>query len=669
MIRAVFRPLCFLALIAFIAAASTTPAFSQQSAPPQVEAVIQAFQRGDQQALKSLLAPGLYSAVLAQGRRNARYASLDALGPIEKVTARRVGIDRRRVTTYDVNVVHKNGTSHWTVRIAADGRRVIAADFTTNTATVARAPELRPAPNGELKKSARRPMKNGHAPAPAVAIEVVPNATSAAPSGGNVQPAPPATGRVATPMAAPVAPPPPGPAPSPGAAIVFSAPAPSQVGAPPPPPPTAGRSHVRDRSAVRRLPSGAARIDGAPERRVAPAIVDPSATPGGSTPAPVVRSGTPVFPGAVSAAPPPPPGVSAAPASRDVPAAPVTAPEFPTLGRPTISPQDRVVDFLYATTRARDTAVETVAFSGQRSRALTYGQASVRIPEDHKIGEITVPSVWKVWGITLSEEKLDEHEHFTIRALKTLTLDEWNESIKARNPKTALIFVHGYNTSFEDALYRNAQIVWDLRYDGLSVLYSWASWGGTLEYLYDRESAQIGRAGFIEVLRNLKEKHGIESVNVIAHSMGNQVVLDALGSYARTSNPATIGELILAAPDIDRDMFISLIPDVQKIVKGITLYASSADKALQASRQLAGVLRAGDIGDDGPIVLDNVQTIDVTAMGEEILGLNHNVFAASRNLIDDIRLLLTKGLRPPDQRLSQIRPFPETAPRYWRFAQ
>ena len=326
-----------------------------------------------------------------------------------------------------------------------------------------------------------------------------------------------------------------------------------------------------------------------------------------------------------------------------------------------------MVDFLFATSRARDTSLETVAFSGQRSRALTYGQASIRIPEDHKIGEITLPSSWKLFGITLSEEKLDEQEHFTVRSLKTFTLDEWDQAIRTRNPKSALIFVHGYNTSFEAALYRNAQIVWDLRYEGLSVLYSWASWGGTTDYLYDRESAQIGRAGFIEVLRNLKERHGIESVNVIAHSMGNQVVLDALGSYAQTSNPATIGELILAAPDVDRDMFMSLIPNVQKIVKGITLYASSADRALQASRRLAGVLRAGDIGDDGPIVLDNMQTIDVTAMGEEILGLNHNVFAVSRNLIDDIRLLITRGVRPPDQRLSQIRPCPEIAPRYWCF--
>jgi len=332
--------------------------------------------------------------------------------------------------------------------------------------------------------------------------------------------------------------------------------------------------------------------------------------------------------------------------------------------------EQRVVDFLFATSRERDTSVETIAFTGERAERLSFGAASIRIPEEHKVGEITLPSVWRIWGFTLSEEKPDEQKHFTVRALKVLTADEWSAAINTKNPKSALIFVHGYNTTFEDALYRNAQIVWDLRYDGLSVLYSWASKGETLQYVYDTNSALLGRDGFIEVLRILKEKHGIESVNVIAHSMGNQVVLDALSSYARTTNPATIGELILAAPDVDRQMFTHYIPEVQKIVKGITLYASSADKAMAASRQLAGKLRAGDIGDEGPIILKNMETIDVTAMGEEMLGLNHNVFAASRNLIDDINLILTKGTRPPDQRLRQILPFPDppNTPRYWRYA-
>lgn len=604
MILASLRSFC-LFFICFLVVPATA-AYSQ-SAPPQIEAAIRSLQRGDQQALRPILTPRLYE-VVARQKDSARYADLRALGAVRKVTARKVAAGRNRGATYDVDVVHERGTSHWTVRVAADGRRIIAADFTTDATrpTVVAAPPISPLP----------------APSPA------------APSGGNVDPSPPLAQN---------APPISGPLP---------------------------RVHVRNQSSGRR--PGAVLIDGdsPPAPRAAPSI-GAGATPGGGTPAPpAAPPGAPVFPpGSVTGlgAPPPMPLPPAAPVPtpRDAPAAPVSTPAAPP--RPTIAAGDRVVDFLFATSRARDTSVETVAFSGQRSRALTYGQASIRIPEDHKIGEITLPSSWKVFGITLSEEKLDEREHFTIRALKTFTLDEWNEAIRLRNPKSALIFVHGYNTSFEDALYRNAQIVWDLRYDGLSVLYSWASWGGTTDYLYDRESAQIGRAGFIEVLRNLKEKHGIESVNVIAHSMGNQVVLDALGNHAQTSNPATIGELILAAPDVDRDMFMSLIPNVQRIVKGITLYASSADKALQASRRLAGVLRAGDIGDDGPIILDNMQTIDVTAMGEEILGLNHNVFAVSRNLIDDIRLLITRGLRPPDQRLSQIRPCPEPAPRYWCF--
>ncbi len=38
-------------------------------------------------------------------------------------------------------------------------------------------------------------------------------------------------------------------------------------------------------------------------------------------------------------------------------------------------------------------------------------------------------------------------------------------------PTDALIFVHGFNTSFDDAAFRMAQIVWDLGYRGLPVLF------------------------------------------------------------------------------------------------------------------------------------------------------------------------------------------------------
>ena len=671
MYRTVFRAFCLLVVTA-LSPALVTQAYSQPSAPPQIEVLIRASQRGDQQALRRVVAPTLYRAIAQRGRDR----KLDALGEVESVAARRIGFDRRvRVVTYDVNVVHENGTSHWIVRLGSDGRRVAVVAFRMDASNVAVATPIR---RGMGKGSARRAMKNGHGSTIAIPPTLAPGAPSATPSGGNVIPGTPTVAPI--PPRPSMLPPPPAPAPAPPP-VVATAPPPS-AGAPP-------YVHARDGSAARRPPAPgprgptaapsrppfggapppAAANGGSPDpsamRRIGPGmghVEGPIA--GSSTPPPAARNGGAVVPGAAPSTPAP---------SIDVRPAPPPAPTGPTAPTTTtaVRPEPRVVDFLFATSRARDTSVATVAFSGQRAPGLTFGAASIRIPEDHKIGEITLPSVWRVGSFIISEERRDEKKHFVVRALKILTADEWSEAIRTKDPKSALIFVHGYNTSFEDALYRNAQIVWDLRYDGLSVLYSWASWGDALQYLYDRESAFIGRDGFIEVLRILKEKHGIETVNVIAHSMGNQVVLDSLSSYARTSNPAKIGELILAAPDVDRDMFVRLVPDVQKVVKGITLYASSTDKALSLSRGLAGVVRAGDIGPDGPIILENVQTIDVTAMGEEMFGLNHNVFAASRNLIEDIAQLLTRGLRPPDQRLRQIRPFPEPpdAPRYWRYAQ
>jgi esterase/lipase superfamily enzyme len=89
--------------------------------------------------------------------------------------------------------------------------------------------------------------------------------------------------------------------------------------------------------------------------------------------------------------------------------------------------------------------------------------------------------------------------------------------------------------------------------------------------------------------------------------------------------------------------------------RGITLYASSADKALQLSHQIARGTRAGDVPPDGPLLLPNMDTIDTTALGNELFGLNHNVFASSRSAISDIGRLLKTGLRPPDMRTPEIR--------------
>jgi esterase/lipase superfamily enzyme/Tfp pilus assembly protein PilF len=328
----------------------------------------------------------------------------------------------------------------------------------------------------------------------------------------------------------------------------------------------------------------------------------------------------------------------------------------------------RRVDFLFASTRQEIAATpgNIVSYSGERA-PLNFGAASVRIPTKHEIGHIERPSSWSFFGITLSSAP-NEREHFTIKEVFPLSESAFDQAIKEKHTKTALVFVHGFNTTFEDALYLNAQIDWDLQYKGLSVLFTWASRGSVADYIYDKESAYLARDAFIKFLETLKREYGIEQVNVLAHSMGNLIAVDALANYARTSNPVQIAHLVMAAPDVDRDQFMAEVPIAKAIVGGMTIYVSSADRALVASRELAGgIPRAGDVPIGGPVILPSVETIDVTAMGDNIFGLNHSVFAASRDVMEDISALIRLNLPPP--RLIQIRPVPDPpeATRYWRY--
>jgi esterase/lipase superfamily enzyme len=150
--------------------------------------------------------------------------------------------------------------------------------------------------------------------------------------------------------------------------------------------------------------------------------------------------------------------------------------------------------------------------------------------------------------------------------------------------------------------------------------------------------------------------------------MGNFLALDALSHQAKLPN-SKLGQFIMAAPDVDRDQFLQDIPKLKQLFRGLTLYASSVDRALALSKLLAGgVPRAGDVPLTGPVVVPGVETLDVSALGEEMFGLNHNTFAQARPLIDDIQLIISEGRHAP--RLAEERPMPENAsiPLYWRFA-
>ncbi|HEX5998174.1 MAG TPA: alpha/beta hydrolase [Hyphomicrobiaceae bacterium] len=344
-----------------------------------------------------------------------------------------------------------------------------------------------------------------------------------------------------------------------------------------------------------------------------------------------------------------------------------------------------VVPVLYGTDRLRQLGTQPVGngvprrigYAAERAHRLELGQALVTVPAAHQVPAIERPFALRVpyLNIVLYERAEDPKLHFTVKEVKVLPRDKFlalaHERLGAGRAfkDQALVFVHGYNTDFDDALYRTAQIAYDLKFDGAVFLYSWPSTGGIIGYTRDRESATQAEPYLKELLSLVVQKSGARSVSVIAHSMGNLPLLAVLKELG-PSLPAgsRLNQLILAAPDVDRDVFANLIASIRGYEHGITLYCSANDRAMIVARQVAGgVPRAGDVPSDGPLILPGVDTIDISETSTDLLALNHSAYAEKSALLNDIGLLLQTGERPPERRIPILQKVRTARGAFWRY--
>jgi esterase/lipase superfamily enzyme len=319
---------------------------------------------------------------------------------------------------------------------------------------------------------------------------------------------------------------------------------------------------------------------------------------------------------------------------------------------------------------------ERLDYGPGRAGRLELGQALVTVPKVHQVPAIERPWVYRIplTDIVIYAEKEDPALHFTLQEVEALSREDFLALVRERLQRSsqyaghALVFVHGYNTTFDYALYRTAQIAYDLGFDGAPFVYSWPSNGAILSYPYDRESAEQAQPHLREFLELVTRETGAKSVSIIAHSMGNQLLLPVLRELKRSAPPGIeISELIMAAPDVGRDNFAFLAREIRGLAKGVTLYASATDRALLASRQFWSTPRAGEVPTEGPFVLDGIDTIDVTALSTEVFGLNHSGFAERTPLIADIRQLIQKNMRPPESREPKLQRVPAGERQFWRY--
>lgn len=285
-------------------------------------------------------------------------------------------------------------------------------------------------------------------------------------------------------------------------------------------------------------------------------------------------------------------------------------------------------------------------FGGKRSE-LQYGRIVVSIPYTHTLGEIERPSYWRL------EFSEDPSKHIMMQSLKKQNKDDFFKQMKeriAKNGKSTFLFVHGYNVSFADAAFRTAQITFDLRFSGESVFYSWPSQGSTTSYTVDEANIEWSTYNMKNFLKDYLTKTEAKNIYLVAHSMGNRGLTKALIELMNEQPElkSKITEIILAAPDIDADVFKRDIGPkmISKIGKPITLYVSSDDLALLASKKVHGNHRAGEAGAQ-IVVLKGIETID--ASGQDSSFLSHSYFATTSNLIKDIFDLMKSGKRATDR--------------------
>src|SRR5262249_23880052 len=232
-------------------------------------------------------------------------------------------------------------------------------------------------------------------------------------------------------------------------------------------------------------------------------------------------------------------------------------------------------------------------------------------------------------------------------------------------PQRAFVFVHGFNVSFENALRRTAQIAYDMDFDSAPFLFTWPSRGSLLGYGYDRDSADLAADHLMEFLKRVVAQTKVTKINLIAHSMGNVVLLNAVEKIkldAASGSRLNVGEIILHAPDVDRDRYSQLVTKIRDIATGITLYSSACDRALGVSQWLLGFTpRAGGTN----MVVRGTDTIDTTAAGSSFLGLNHDIYATNPTIFHDMRLLLDRRGHPPHNRSRLFQPQVTKEGTYW----
>lgn len=305
-------------------------------------------------------------------------------------------------------------------------------------------------------------------------------------------------------------------------------------------------------------------------------------------------------------------------------------------------------------------------FSNERSQRVTWGKVHVRIPKAHRFGEIGTGWFRKLMRRNFACDTLSVSDVQVLSRGEALSGIRNSIALARKTDELAhaMVFIHGFNVSFEEAAIRAAQLGVDLKVPGCTAFFSWPSRGTVEDYMVDEATIEASEEYLTEFLTQFASGCGADKIHIIAHSMGNRGLLRALQRVvgrAEESSTIRFGQIFLAAPDIDRDLFLSLSHLYRRVAEKTTLYSSRRDLAVWASKKLHSAARAGYF--EPYTVADGVDSIVVPDFNLDLLG--HGYFAEAEALLYDIRNVMLSS-RPPEQR-QRIEPLHVAGTSLWQF--
>ena len=301
------------------------------------------------------------------------------------------------------------------------------------------------------------------------------------------------------------------------------------------------------------------------------------------------------------------------------------------------------VDMLVATTRAPSPA-PGVVFSGSRGQGLSVDNVVVSVPppSNRMVGMVSYPTA----------NPADPRTDFAVLKItptNPASANRWFER-EAGKKGDVLIFVHGFNTTYEEAVFRFAQIAHDTSSDFAPLLFTWPSRGSIFDYLYDRESANYSRTALERMIERTARDPHVHRITVMAHSMGSWLTMEALRQLAIREGrlPPKLKNVILASPDLDVDVFREQLKEIDTRRTQFTIFSSTDDRALLVSRRLAGgVQRLGAIDPSKEPFRSEAEAMGVNVIDLSSVqidsSLNHDKFAESPRVVQLIGQRLLSG--------------------------